>query len=64
MLRLGLNIAGGMVVKNKAVIERYVQEELPFMATENVLMAAVTQGGDRQQCTSASASTARPPPPW
>ena len=31
------------------VIHRHVQEELPFIATENILMAAVNKGGDRQQ---------------
>jgi adenylosuccinate lyase len=41
------NIARGLVVYPK-VIERYLREELPFMATENILMAAVTAGGDRQ----------------
>lgn len=30
------------------VIERYIQQELPFMATENIIMAIVKAGGDRQ----------------
>jgi adenylosuccinate lyase len=30
------------------VIERYIQQELPFMATENVIVAMVKAGGDRQ----------------
>ena len=41
------NIAEGMVVYPK-VIERNLRSELPFMATENILMAAVEAGGDRQ----------------
>jgi adenylosuccinate lyase len=47
ILILYQNIADGMVVYPK-VIERNLQEELPFMATENLLMAAVAAGGDRQ----------------
>jgi adenylosuccinate lyase len=42
------NVAGGLVVHRK-VIEAHVAAELPFMATENILMAAVKKGGDRQQ---------------
>ncbi len=42
------NVAAGLVVYPK-VIERHLQDELPFMATENLLMAAVAAGGDRQQ---------------
>lgn len=41
------NVADGLVVYPK-VIERHIAEELPFMATEHVLMAAVRAGGDRQ----------------
>ena len=37
----------GLVV-NPTVIARHLQDELPFMATENILMAAVKNGGDRQ----------------
>jgi adenylosuccinate lyase len=48
ILRLVLNIASGLVV-NPEVIKRNVDEALPYMATENILMAAVAQGGDRQQ---------------
>lgn len=44
---LASNITGGLVV-NERVIQRRVQAELPFMATENILMAAVKAGGDRQ----------------
>jgi adenylosuccinate lyase len=48
ILRLALNIVSGLVV-NAEVIKRNVDEALPYMATENILMAAVAQGGDRQQ---------------
>ena len=47
ILNIWMNIAGGMVVYPK-MIEKRVMEELPFMATENILMAAVKGGGDRQ----------------
>ena len=47
MLILAENIANGMVVHSK-IIERHINEELPFMATENILMEAVKKGGDRQ----------------
>lgn len=47
VLRLGLNIAAGLVV-NPEVIARNVAEALPYMATENILMAGVSRGGDRQ----------------
>ncbi len=47
MLILAENIANGMVVYPK-IIERHINEELPFMATENILMEAVKKGGDRQ----------------
>jgi adenylosuccinate lyase len=47
ILMLYQNVAAGLVVY-PAVIARRLQEELPFMATENILMAAVRQGGDRQ----------------
>ena len=47
ILLLYQNIATGLVVY-PGVIERNVIEELPFMATENILMAAVAAGGDRQ----------------
>lgn len=43
------NICEGMVVYPK-VIERRILQELPFMATENVIMAMVKKGGDRQEC--------------
>jgi len=41
------NVAAGLVVYPQ-VIARHLREELPFMATENILMAAVAAGGDRQ----------------
>jgi len=47
ILNLYLNIVPGLVV-HQAVIGRNVAGELPFMATENLLMAAVQAGGDRQ----------------
>jgi len=47
VLRLALNITKGLVV-NPGIIGRNVAEALPFMANENILMAAVAMGGDRQ----------------
>jgi adenylosuccinate lyase len=47
VLRLALNISGGLVV-NPGVIRRQVEQTLPYMVTENVIMAAVAAGGDRQ----------------
>ncbi|XP_063282471.1 adenylosuccinate lyase [Pelobates fuscus] len=43
------NISEGLVVYPK-VIERRIRQELPFMATENVIMAMVKTGGNRQDC--------------
>jgi adenylosuccinate lyase len=48
VLRLALNISGGLVV-NADVIKRNVDLTLPYMATENVMMAATAAGGDRQE---------------
>ena len=42
------NVASGLIVHEK-VIEKHILEELPFMASENIMMDAVKQGGDRQQ---------------
>jgi adenylosuccinate lyase len=42
------NVCSGLVVYPK-VIAKNLNEELPFMATENILMAAVAAGGDRQE---------------
>ncbi len=47
VLELYCNVADGLVVYPR-VIARRVDENLPFMATENVLMEAVKNGGDRQ----------------
>lgn len=47
MLALLLNVLDGLVVYPK-VIRRHLMEEMPFMATENILMDAVGRGGDRQ----------------
>jgi adenylosuccinate lyase len=47
LLILYQNIASGLVVYPQ-VIAKHLAEELPFMATENILMAAVAAGGDRQ----------------
>ncbi|CAK1552730.1 unnamed protein product [Leptosia nina] len=44
-----LNIVQGLVVYPK-VIARHIDQELPFMATENIIMAMVQAGGDRQVC--------------
>ncbi len=47
VLILYQNVASGLVVYPE-VVRRGLREELPFMATENILMAAVAAGGDRQ----------------
>lgn len=48
ILDLYLNIVDGLVVYPK-VIEKHLMAELPFMATENIMMDAVKAGGDRQE---------------
>ena len=48
ILDLCLNVVDGLVVYPK-VIEKRLMSELPFMATENIMMAAVKAGGDRQE---------------
>ena len=48
VLRIVLNVARGLVVYEGSIAAR-VAAELPFMATENILMAAVKAGGDRQE---------------
>jgi len=48
ILNIYINIADGLVVYPK-VIEKHILEELPFMATENIMMEAVKRGGDRQE---------------
>ena len=47
ILNIWANVASGLVVHPK-VIEKHVLEELPFMASENIMMDAVKRGGDRQ----------------
>lgn len=47
ILEIAINITKSLVV-NEKVIEKHVREELPFMATENILMESVKAGGDRQ----------------
>ena len=47
ILNLYLNISSGLVVYEN-VIRKHIDEELPFMATETILMEAVKRGGDRQ----------------
>ena len=42
------NVSEGLVVYPK-VIARRIAQELPFMATENIIMALVKSGGDRQE---------------
>ena len=46
-MRIADNVAGGLVV-NRAIIAKNVREYLPYMATENLMMAAVAAGADRQ----------------
>ena len=48
ILNIMLNVTSGLVVYDKVIRQR-VMKELPFMATENIMMQAVKKGGDRQQ---------------
>ena len=48
ILDLCMNVTDGLVV-NEKVIDKHLREELPFMATENIMMDAVNAGGDRQE---------------
>ncbi|MBR6373738.1 MAG: adenylosuccinate lyase [Victivallales bacterium] len=48
ILDIFANVSSGLVVYPK-VIEKHLNEELPFMATENIMMDAVKAGGDRQE---------------
>ncbi len=48
VLDLCLNVTDGLVV-NEKVIEKRLRSELPFMATENIMMDAVKEGGNRQE---------------
>ena len=47
ILRIYQNVTAGLVVHEK-VIEKHILEELPFMASENIMMDAVKRGGNRQ----------------
>jgi len=48
ILNIYMNVSQGLVV-NPKIIEKHIMEELPFMATENILMESVKRGGDRQE---------------
>ncbi|EGS30444.1 adenylosuccinate lyase [Peptoniphilus sp. oral taxon 375 str. F0436] len=48
ILDIAINVSQGLVVHEK-MIEKNLKAELPFMATENILMEAVKRGGDRQE---------------
>lgn len=48
ILNLCMNVTEGMVVYEK-VIQKHIEDELPFMATENIIMHGVKAGGDRQE---------------
>ncbi len=48
ILNIMINVSKGLVVYEK-MIKRHIDDELPFMATENILMEAVKLGGDRQE---------------
>lgn len=48
ILSLYINVVEGLVVYPK-IIEKHLNDELPFMATENIIMEGVKKGGDRQK---------------
>ncbi len=48
ILNILLNVTDGLVVHEKIIHQR-IMKELPFMATENIMMSAVKKGGDRQE---------------
>lgn len=48
ILNIYENVASGLIVHEK-VIEKHIMDELPFMASENIMMDAVKRGGDRQE---------------
>ena len=48
ILEIYINVTDGLVVYPK-MIEKHLMSELPFMATENIMMEAVKRGGDRQE---------------
>lgn len=63
VLRLAQNVSAGLHV-NEKIVEKFVLEYLPFIATEDLMMEAVRRGGDRQQLherirTHSMAATAR-----
>ena len=48
VLSIAINVTSGLVVYPR-VIGKHIEEELPFIASENILMEAVKKGGDRQE---------------
>lgn len=48
ILNIMINVTSGLVVYPK-IVRRRIMNELPFMATENIMMSAVKKGGDRQE---------------
>lgn len=48
VLDIAVNVCSGLVVY-KEVIKKHIMSEIPFMATENIIMEAVKKGGDRQE---------------
>ncbi len=48
ILNIYINVSSGLVVYPKVIL-KHVMDELPFMATENIMMEAVKHGGDRQE---------------
>lgn len=48
ILDIAINVTNGLVIHDK-VIRAHVNQELPFMATENIMMEAVKKGGNRQE---------------
>ena len=48
ILDLCINVSDGLIV-NEKIIEKHLKEELPFMASENIMMDAVKNGGNRQE---------------
>ena len=48
ILNLYLNVVDGLVVYDKVIYQQFMKE-IPFMATENIMMDAVKKGGDRQE---------------
>ncbi len=48
ILDIMTNVTSGLVVYDK-MINKHIEQELPFMATENIIMQAVKNGGDRQE---------------